>query len=53
MYGCDQGYQLTQIGIDDGMDGAVAGDGILQEAEIRTSSIACLAPDLDDDAIGV
>ena len=23
MYGCDQGYQLTQIGIDDGMDGAV------------------------------
>ncbi len=51
MYGCDQGYQITHIGIDDGLDGAVADDGILQETEIRTSSIACLAPDLDDDSL--
>ncbi|MBT6432613.1 MAG: hypothetical protein HOK28_05940 [Deltaproteobacteria bacterium] len=51
MYGCVQGYQETNIGLDDGFGGGVADDGILQETEILTSMISCLAPDLDDDSL--
>ncbi len=48
-YGCDDGYQMTQIGVDDGASGGTAGDGALQEGEVDTTLLTCLVPDLDED----
>ena len=48
-YGCEQGYQLTRIGLDDGSDGGTAGDGILQDGEVTDELLSCLGDDVDAD----
>jgi hypothetical protein len=51
-YGCTDGYAITSTGLDDGEgDGGVANDGLLQDGEIDTTIITCLAPDVDDDGV--
>lgn len=47
-FGCE-GYEATSIGVDDGAGGGTAGDGILQEGEVRTVLRTCLPPDVDGD----
>lgn len=47
--GCPFGYQDLKIGYDNGANGGVAGDGLLQEGEVLSHTSVCLAPDLDDD----
>lgn len=50
-FGCLQGYQVTEIGTDDGTENGTAGDGILQDGEIESVLTTCLAPDVDDDGL--
>jgi hypothetical protein len=47
--GCDQGYDVTRIGVDDGADGGTADDGALQDGEIDSELVTCLGPDIDED----
>ena len=46
---CEQGYQLTSIGIDDGAGGGTAGDGILQAGEVQSEMKVCFELDIDKD----
>lgn len=48
-YGCEQGYQVTRVGLDDGADGGTAGDGVLQAGEVAEELLGCLGEDVDDD----
>ncbi len=50
-YGCDQGYEIVRIGVDDGAGGGTAEDGVLQDGEVLSEVFTCLVPDLDEDDI--
>lgn len=48
-YGCAYGYQVIRMGVDNGDGGGTAADGVLQDGEIDSETLTCLAPDLDED----
>lgn len=48
-YGCDQGYMVTNVGVDNGDGSGTADNGILQEGEIDSTMTTCLSPDIDND----
>lgn len=47
--GCRDGYQVIDIGTDNGDGGGTAGDGVLQEGEVDSTLVECLPPDVDED----
>jgi len=47
--GCRDGYQIIDIGVDNGDGGGTADDGTLQPGEVDSTLIECLPPDVDED----
>jgi hypothetical protein len=41
-FGCEEGYRVTRIGVDDGAEGGVAGDATLQDGEVDVTLTECL-----------
>lgn len=41
-FGCEEGYRITEIGVDDGDGGGIAADNTLQDGEVDVTLTECL-----------